>query len=65
MTLLPNYYFTFVDVMEFKDLTNEVVTSLATSQFHLDIVSLVGRLELIKRNAGKITVWTIVSKLHV
>jgi len=37
MTLLPNYYFTFVDVMEFKDLTNEVVTSLATSQFHLDI----------------------------
>ena len=39
MTLLPNYYYTFVDVMEFKDLTNEVVTSLATSQFHLDIVS--------------------------
>lgn len=65
MTLLPNYYFTFVDVMEFKDLTNEVVTSLATSQFHLDIVSSVGRLSLIKCNAGKITFWTIVSMLHV
>ena len=25
--------------MEFKDVTNEVITSLATTQFHLDIVS--------------------------
>lgn len=40
MSTLPNYYFTFVDVMEFKDVTNEVITSLATTQFHLDIVSL-------------------------
>ena len=24
--------------MEFKDITSELVTSLATSQFHLDIV---------------------------
>ena len=39
MSSLPNYYFTFVDVMEFKDTTSEVITSLATSQFHLDIVS--------------------------
>ena len=39
MSTLPNYYFTFVDVMEFKDVTNEVITSLATTQFHLDIVS--------------------------
>ena len=41
MSSLPNHYYTFVDVMEFKDLTNEVVISLATSQFHLDIVSTV------------------------
>ena len=40
MSTLPNYYFTFVDVMEFKDVTNEVITSLATTQFHLDIVSI-------------------------
>ena len=39
MTGLPNYYYTFVDVMEFRDLTLEVVTSLATTQFHFDIVS--------------------------
>ena len=39
LSQLPNYYYTFVDVMEFKDVINEVVTSLATSQFHFDIVS--------------------------
>ena len=39
MQHLPNYYHTFVDVMEFRDVTNEVVTSVATSQFFFDIVS--------------------------
>lgn len=38
MQHLPNYYHTFVDVMEFRDVTNEVVTSVATSQFIFDIV---------------------------
>ncbi len=45
LSQLPNYYFTFVDVMEFKDITNEVITSLATSQFHFDIVSCVDPLK--------------------
>ena len=40
MQHLPNYYHTFVDVMEFRDVTNEVITSVATSQFIFDIVSL-------------------------
>lgn len=35
---LPNIYYTFIDVMEFKDAASEVITSIATSQFHLDIV---------------------------
>ena len=39
MTILPSHYNTFVDVMEFHDLVLEVVTSLATVQFILDIVS--------------------------
>lgn len=39
ISALPSYYYTFVDVMEFKDLSNEVITSLATSQFFFDIVS--------------------------
>ena len=39
MQHLPNYYYTFVDVMEFRDVTNEVITSVATSQFVFDIVS--------------------------
>ena len=34
---LPNIYYTFIDVMEFKDAASEVITSIATSQFHLDI----------------------------
>ena len=36
---LPNSYYTFVDVMEFRDTSIEVITSLATSQFFFDIVS--------------------------
>ncbi|CAI8006773.1 Nck-associated protein 1-like, partial [Geodia barretti] len=39
MQHLPNYYHTFVDVMEFRDVTNEVVTSVATSQFFFDITT--------------------------
>ncbi len=39
LSTLSTYYYTFVDVMEFKDITNEVITSLATSQFFFDIVS--------------------------
>ena len=38
MSTLPIYYYTFVDVMEFKDIANELITSLATSQFFFDIV---------------------------
>ena len=38
MSTLSIYYYTFVDVMEFKDISNEVITSLATSQFFFDIV---------------------------
>jgi NCK-associated protein 1 len=37
MQHLPNYYLTFVDVMEFRDVTNEVITSVATAQFAFDI----------------------------
>ncbi|XP_003382558.1 PREDICTED: nck-associated protein 1-like [Amphimedon queenslandica] len=37
MTLLPNHYSTFVDVMEFHDASIEVITSLATVQFNFDI----------------------------
>ena len=40
MSTLSIYYYTFVDIMEFKDISNEVITSLATSQFFFDIVSL-------------------------
>lgn len=39
MTILPSYYNTFVDVMEFHELALEVITSLATAQFYFDIVS--------------------------
>ena len=39
MTILPNFYNTFVDVMEFHDASIEVITSLATVQFNFDIVS--------------------------
>lgn len=39
MTILPNFYNTFVDVLEFHDVTIEVIISLATVQFNFDIVS--------------------------
>ncbi len=39
MTILPSYYNTFVDVMEFHEVALEVITSLATVQFYFDIVS--------------------------
>ena len=40
MATLPNFYNTFVDVMEFHDLAVEVITSLATDQFYFDIVGI-------------------------
>jgi len=36
---LQQLYSVFVDVLEFKDLAFETITSIASSQVHLDIVS--------------------------
>ncbi len=41
MTILPSYYNTFVDVMEFHEVALEVITSLATVQFNFEIVSFI------------------------
>ena len=39
MSALQNSYHTFVDVMEFKDVTVEVITAMASNGLLLDIVS--------------------------
>ena len=39
---LQPLYSVFVDALEFKDLAYETITSIASSQVHLDIVSRVG-----------------------
>ncbi|XP_043541167.1 nck-associated protein 1-like [Chiloscyllium plagiosum] len=48
---LTNFYHSFVDVLEFRENVNELLSSMDSYQMYLDIVSTFDRMEYVRQKA--------------